>query len=455
MPFPISNKLSIKLVFILFCLLFSLLVFSISILFKITSEYKAIETNWIPSVKITKDLRDSLIFLKYSHDLYLITNDEKYKNLLEYRKVRINDLLAEYKGLVSSKSERVIYNRFKKSYEYFIRCEINLAENCYNSYVDIEDFIFYQALNETKELLKINEEQMGLQLSSSSSIIYRYKNILTISIFSVLFLLLLAFLLFIREKLKGKKTVPHRIINGLDSGFNLVYQPIVDIKSKEVIGVEVLSRFEDKYGIITPDDFIPIIKSLGLSWEFSKRVISATHKEFNSLKGLNPNFKISINIFPTDLEKNILNVLNMKYINEIDCNIVFEITEFEGCDNEKVQENIKILKEVGYTFSIDDFGTGYSNFNTLKDFDISSLKIDRSLLFDIEDDPIKIVLLKNICEMAKTLSLNVIAEGIENLNQHNIISKSGVKFAQGWLYGKPVNISCLSEILTKENSVIR
>lgn len=445
------NRFSTKCIFILFALLLSLLVFSTSIFFKITGEYKSIENNWMPSVSITKEIKDSLIYLKYSQDLYLLTKDDKYINLLNYRKERIDKLLFDYKNLISSESERIIYDDFKKLYIYFISCKIDFKDNCDNR--DSEDLVFYHAVDEIKNLIKINVDQMNFELSRSNDTIYKYEVILIFSIISFTIIIFTFFLFVVVEKLKRKNTIPNRIVSGLDSCFKLVYQPIVEIDSNKVIGVEVLSRFEDKHGVITPDVFIPMIKSLGLSWEFSKRVIKSSVNELSALKEVYSDFKISINIFPTDLENNILDVLNMNVVGSITHNIVFEITEFEGCDNKKVQENIKKLKELGYRFSIDDFGTGYSNFNTLKDFDIDTLKVDRSLLFDIADEPVKVVLLENICKMAQTLSLSVIAEGIENLSQHNIISDTGVRYGQGWLYGKPVDIFYLSEILVRENSI--
>ncbi|WP_180981226.1 EAL domain-containing protein [Vibrio diazotrophicus] len=454
MPTSILNKLSIKLIFIIFFLLFSLLILSIGILYKIGNEYKKIEENWIPSVSITKDIRDSLTYLKYSEELYSLSRDEKYRNILGYHRNRIDELLIKYKPLISSESEGITYYRFEKLYLYFIGCRIDIDKKCDDSYAISEEISFYQTIDEINNLIRINENQMNFEITRSNNIIYKYEIIFTFSILSFLLLILFFFVFVIFERLKRKNTIPNRILAGLDNSFHLVYQPIVEINSNRIVGVEVLSRFEDKYGEVTPDTFIPIIKSLDLSWEFTKRVIKSSVKELSIIKDIDSKFKISINIFPTDLEKNILDVLEINIANGFTHNIVFEITEFEGCDNKQVQDNIKKLKELGYRFSIDDFGTGYSNFNTLKDFDIDTLKIDRSLLFDIEDEPVKVVLLENICKMANTLSLNVIAEGIENLNQHKIINESGVKFAQGWLYGKPVKMSCLFEMLAKETTLL-
>ncbi|WP_434354922.1 EAL domain-containing protein [Parasalinivibrio latis] len=258
------------------------------------------------------------------------------------------------------------------------------------------------------------------------------------------------FYLLIRNRIHVDDTNEERVRSAIkNNNFSCVYEPIVDLKTKKVVGVELLSRLNDRYGNLSPCEFIPIISQIDMTWEFTKAMMIKSLNELSGIKGARENFMININIFPKDLSKNELVVLDeLECVKRFRGNIILEVIESECLEDEKAMDSVAILKEKGIFVAIDDFGTGYSNFNQLRKIKSKILKIDRVFVMDIKEGAVKSSLLNNIVTIAKQHQLDVIAEGIETKEQVNALEELGVEYGQGWILGKPMNIGALDKHLS-------
>lgn len=229
----------------------------------------------------------------------------------------------------------------------------------------------------------------------------------------------------------------------------LVYQPIVEVKGRTRVGAECLIRWNNKeLGMIPPDLFIAeaektdFIHKLG-HWIISHALADAKYQFENKLWPAD--FILHINISPKQLEvvdfsKMLLSICKE---NNIPCaNISLELTEqLEIKDNPEVINNINLATRHGLTFSIDDFGTGYSTFSIFSKLDFNRIKIDRSLIKDVDTKKDSNIIVSSIISMGGLLNKYIIAEGIETENMANALCEIDCPFAQGYLYGKPMILS--------------
>ena len=249
--------------------------------------------------------------------------------------------------------------------------------------------------------------------------------------------------------LQTRTSFKTRIKRGLQAkNFYFVYQPIVDIQAGTVIGCEVLARFKDNHGTITPDIFIPIIKETNKCWEFTTELIDTVKNEVLENEKIPENFKVSINIYPQSiLSGDVLDLIDDDSLVKSDKQICLEITEDEQLQMGIANLNLSILTESGFQVALDDFGTGYSNFNQLKRLHCQALKIDKSFVSDVDKDALETTFIPHIISIADQLKVSVIAEGIETELQMKRLRDAGVKFGQGWHFAKPGDIDTLIESL--------
>lgn len=249
--------------------------------------------------------------------------------------------------------------------------------------------------------------------------------------------------------LRRRRSLESRISRGLKSGkFYCLYQPFVILKSGEVVGCEVLSRFEDEFGPIYPDEFIPQVKELGKTWEFTTVMIESAMTALNQNKDVPDGFKVSFNLFPSDFMKDEL--LDLDWVltmNDKNFKLVLEITEDEQLATGSAVKHIKALKSRGFWMAIDDFGVGYSNLSQLKSLKCEFLKIDRSFVMDMEDHSIRSSLIPHIVSIADELRVTLIAEGVENTDQCQELVNMNVEYGQGWLFGKPQTVENLANTI--------
>lgn len=248
----------------------------------------------------------------------------------------------------------------------------------------------------------------------------------------------------IQQKLNNKISLTNDLRTAItENELELYYQPIFSAKNGNIPKAEALIRWNHpKGGQIRPDEFISIAEESGLILELGNWIFNQVIKDIKKINtDFDSNFQIGINVSPlqfaqpkylfTFLEK--LSTLKVPTKN-----ICIEITEGLLLDPSKtVIETIRLIKELGVSLSLDDFGTGYSSLAYLKKFDIDFIKIDKAFVHNIETDKYDLVLCESIIQMAHKLGIKLIAEGIENQNQQNILTDINCDYLQGFLFAKP------------------
>ena len=215
-----------------------------------------------------------------------------------------------------------------------------------------------------------------------------------------------------------------------------VFQPIVDCKTQEVIKYESLIRIKNDDGTyIAPIHFLNLAKKNKLYHKLTKIMIDKTFEVFK-----NSDKRVSINISVEDiLNKEIYDFIIRKLdTSKISHNIVFELIESEGIENfDEVFKFINDVKRFGTKISIDDFGTGYSNFEYLMKLQVDYIKIDGSMIKNIDIDQNSIAITKTIVEFAKKMNIQTVAEFVCSKDVYDKVLESGVDYAQGYYFGKP------------------
>ncbi|PKM95397.1 MAG: hypothetical protein CVU84_04840 [Firmicutes bacterium HGW-Firmicutes-1] len=253
----------------------------------------------------------------------------------------------------------------------------------------------------------------------------------------------------------------------------LYYQPLINCDTKKLTGFEALIRWDSpKYGRVSPNDFIPLAEEIGAINEigkwvfkeagiFSKKINKLFPKEINKLHleeinlpeeinqllpdvidTNNKKITVSINVSPVQVIDHFF-IEDMMGITEeygIDPNIIcIEITENALISSfDHAIANIKKLSELGFIISIDDFGTGYSSLSYLKNLPASIIKIDKSFVDHIENNSKDLDLIKTIISLGKVLNMEVVAEGVENLGQYDLLKEHKCDIIQGFLFSKPL-----------------
>ncbi len=238
---------------------------------------------------------------------------------------------------------------------------------------------------------------------------------------------------------------------------SLNYQPLVDLKTGTVIGVEALLRWKHPtMGLIPPVTFIPIAEECGLILEIGEWVLRsacAQAKIWHETSEF-PDIKMSINISVKQFRhKNFVSlvrsVLEETQLNP-DC-LELEITESIILEDvlSAVQKMIE-LKDLGIRFAIDDFGTGYSSLSYLKHFPFDTVKIDKIFIENIATDTNSASIVEAIIGMTKRLGINVLAEGIEHIEQVNFLRKHHSNQVQGYYFSKPLNEKECTKLLKQK-----
>lgn len=229
-----------------------------------------------------------------------------------------------------------------------------------------------------------------------------------------------------------------------DNGFELFLQPQVDAISGALVGAEALLRWQmEGHGEVSPEEFIPLAEESGLilpigEWVLQAACLQAVHlrKQFGRI------ITIGVNVSAKQFQ-------DPEFVDIVDAVLavegmlpeMFEIEITEGTFMEDLDRTIEILTDLkvrGLRIAIDDFGTGYSSLSYLKKFPIDRLKIDRSFVADIADNEDDRVIVNLIAEMGRKLGLDVIAEGVEDELQKNLLIGMGCPAMQGLLFGQPL-----------------
>lgn len=236
---------------------------------------------------------------------------------------------------------------------------------------------------------------------------------------------------------------------------SLHYQPIIDFQTGEVHGFEALMRWiHPEKGFISPGIFIPVIENNGQIIEASKW---AFKESCNALKRIQEksNYKrelhMSVNFSSEDFSSpdfvdNMYNALSETDVKPHQLHL--EITErILMAQPEKAKETLAMCRKAGMGISIDDFGTGYSSLNYLHAYPINTLKIDQSFVRDMQEKQNSRELVRSIITLGQNLNMSIIAEGVEQKEEAEILKEMGCHYAQGYYYAKPLPEDEVIEVL--------
>jgi diguanylate cyclase (GGDEF)-like protein/PAS domain S-box-containing protein len=239
----------------------------------------------------------------------------------------------------------------------------------------------------------------------------------------------------------------------LDGAFEVHYQPIVSVETGKLTSMEALVRWPHPIeGMVSPAEFIPIAEATGLIMPLGEFVLNSVCSQVKrwSDMGLS-GFRVAVNFsarqFEVDVSDLIVNALNTAGI--APSSLALEITEGLAMKNlDRNTEMLRNLKHLGVSISMDDFGTGYSSLSYLKRFPLTTLKIDRSFIMDIEDNEDDQEITRAIIAMGKSLNLATLAEGVETKEQVEILRGYGCEYIQGYFYSRPLPANAMTEYLT-------
>ncbi len=238
--------------------------------------------------------------------------------------------------------------------------------------------------------------------------------------------------------------------------FVVYYQPIIDLEKLELIGFEALMRWNHpQKGMIMPSDFIPVSETTGLIVPMTLWILRESCEnivKWQNKYNLNKDLLISVNLSGKHFASPDLVQQIQKIVEETGINVKYlkmEITESAVMENaETAIQMLKQIRELGVQLSIDDFGTGYSSLSYLHRFPINTLKVDRSFVRTMEAATENGEIVRTIIALAKSLKLNVIAEGIESIHQLHQLRILGCEYGQGYLFSRPVPVNEAEKILT-------
>ncbi|MBF0471303.1 MAG: EAL domain-containing protein [Gammaproteobacteria bacterium] len=247
------------------------------------------------------------------------------------------------------------------------------------------------------------------------------------------------------REIRGRHESIEDITTALEQGqFLLYYQPKVNMRSGEVVGAEALIRWNHpQQGLLLPDKFLPIIEEHPLSIELGEWVIETALSQREEWRSFSGEFSLSVNVgslllqqvdFVSRLEKILQR--HPEFNPEL---LKLEILETSALKNLKhIQQAITNCKEYGTSFSLDDFGTGYSSLTYFKQLKVEELKIDKSFVFDMLDDPDDLSILESVIGMASAFRRTVIAEGVESIEHGEMLLDLGCDLAQGFIIARPM-----------------
>ncbi len=239
-----------------------------------------------------------------------------------------------------------------------------------------------------------------------------------------------------------------------NDSFILHYQPKVDLFSGKILGIEALVRWEKPgVGLVFPDEFIPLVEEIGLIDKLGQWVLETACRQ-NRKWNVNgfPNLRVSVNISAKQFNgRNSLIKIVKKILDAtglVPENLELEITESTVMENVDIGlETLEELKAMGVNIAVDDFGTGYSSLSTLKQFPIQTLKIDKTFVRDMTHDSDDSAIVSAIISMANKLSMSVIAEGVETLEQLEVLKKDGCDEIQGYYFSSPLPLEECTKML--------
>jgi len=236
--------------------------------------------------------------------------------------------------------------------------------------------------------------------------------------------------------------------------FVLHYQPVVELPGGRLTGMEALVRWNrPDGGIVAPGEFIPLAEETGMIVPLGWWVLEDACREFSRWYGKNPELALHVNLSPRQLHDldataNVQEALRVSGL-PADC-LVLELTE--GCIMQDVESSLAAMEKLtalGVRMSIDDFGTGYSSLSYLQKLPVSVLKIDKSFVDHVAESKQGAALVRAIIGVGQALELQIVAEGVERVEQVGRLQALNCRFAQGYYFSKPLDAAAMNDYILK------
>ncbi|WP_348264218.1 EAL domain-containing protein [Telmatobacter sp. DSM 110680] len=309
---------------------------------------------------------------------------------------------------------------------YATRCATNGA-TCMTAYISIPD---------------------ALALTRSYAMVFLALGALSGSLVGVLFPMLYS----------RNKSVEQQLLRALRAdALTVVYQPIVDLSTGQIVETEALVRWTDEYkNAVSPEVFVKIAEERGFVGQITKLVVRHALRDFGATMRARSTFRVNVNIAASDLADSDFLPMVDKALSDAEVsprNLGIEITESYTARQQVARNTILRLRRQGHYVAIDDFGTGYSSLAYLHDLSVDAIKIDKAFTKAIGTDAVTVSILPQILTMAETLKLRVVVEGIETKAQADYFAASNQRIhAQGWLFGRPVPARVFLQLLDEEEA---
>jgi diguanylate cyclase (GGDEF)-like protein len=240
-------------------------------------------------------------------------------------------------------------------------------------------------------------------------------------------------------------SVASRLRKSVESGRGLVlhYQPLMNLETAEIVGVEALVRWQDgNRGLVPPDEFIPLAEQIGLIGSLSDWVIGEACRQASVWQEQGMDFYVSINVPPSYCEPT-----GMAHLAAAASaagigleRVMIEVTESALAPNRgaRLEETLADMHRQGLKLAIDDFGTGYSSLGRLNQSWVNMLKIDRSFVQESSESEHARNIVASVVQLAHTLGLEPLAEGVETEEQRRFLVEHGCRYGQGFLFSRPL-----------------
>jgi predicted signal transduction protein with EAL and GGDEF domain len=241
-------------------------------------------------------------------------------------------------------------------------------------------------------------------------------------------------------------------IADFETELELVFQPIVDAKSEHTAGFETLARWNSpRLGWVSPADFIPAAERIGLIRPLTQVLLA---RALATARTWPDHIRLSFNLSAHDVcaAEGILPLITIIEKSGLPPHrIDFEITETAVTfDFVRAQQSIATLKAMGCGISLDDFGTGYSSLSHVHRLPLDKIKVDRSFVADINENPVSHKIIKSLTGLCDDMEIACVVEGVETRAQLDALRRLGCDFIQGYYFAKPMPGTAISEYLAKE-----
>lgn len=423
-----------------------------------TEKYKLLKiiesTSWIRSVTIThQGIVTCSTFFDTSHKI----------NLKDYTSNTFNLIFSKY---LNPKRAIISYNLKKGDWDVFVNLPITrffkeapmekFINETYivvnNNWLNSKGEIFYNRKINLDQWMIFKSKNYPISVLVDYAAINKTNAIIwsSISMLSILFIMCLFAILYVAF------TAPRRdLLRGLNNNeFIPYYQLIITADRKAWHGAEVLMRWQHpKRGLLAPVHFISLAERTKLIIPMTQKMMSRVASELIPYIDKIPSpFYVGFNISAVQIDDKALLANCKEFMANFAPNtigLVLEITESQFLNSSNMVKLLQDFQNIGVRIAIDDFGTGYSNLAFLNQYKINHLKIDREFISKINKIKQNGCLVDTIINLAKSMNMHIVAEGVENKEQLLYLNRRGVEYIQGFLFNKPANINDMISALLK------